>query len=220
MIIRKVTAPYLKDFGDVLLTDLFLASSESKTKETCRLSDDGCKSLSSLLPQFKKEDKFSLKVLNCHLGNVNQSLVKNKVLYHKTSYSKYNQRIINRLIEKKDEVNISIIDSDINSPKRPRRSNGDETYDIGILICKFCKHSGNTETLCAAGTLHATTKKVKLDHVTIFTDRLKSMRVEVGNSDILPTLSSRDITSNEIYYHKISYINVRTQYRDTLQKRA
>ena len=63
-------------------------------------------------------------------------------------------------------------------------------------------------------------KKVKLDHVTIFTDRLKSTGVEVGNNDILPTLSSRNITSNEIYYHKISYINVRTQYRDTLQKRA
>ena len=104
---------------------------------------------------------------------------------------------------KKDDVNISISDSDIISPKRPRRSNGDETYDIGTLICIFCKHSYNAENLCAAGTLHATTKKVKLDHVSIFTEKLKSMAVEVGNDDVLSKLSSGDVASNEIYYNKI-----------------
>ena len=77
--------------------------------------------------------------------------------------------MLNRLIEKKDDVNISISDSDIISPKCPRRSNGDETYGIGTLICIFCKHSDNAKNLCAAETSHTTTKKVKLDHVTIFT---------------------------------------------------
>ena len=115
--------------------------------------------------------------------------------------------------------NTSISDSDIISPKRPRCSNGDETYDIGTLICIFCKHSDNEENLCAAGALHATTK-VKLNHVTIFTEKLKSMAVEVGNDDVLSKLSSGDVASNEIYYHKICYINFRTQYRDTLQKKA
>ena len=127
--------------------------------------------------------------------------------------------MLNRLIEKKDDVNIIISDSDIISPKRPRRSNGDETYDIGTLICIFCKDSDNAENLCAAGTLHATTKKVKLDYVTIFTEKLKSIAVEVGNDDALSKLSSGDVASNEIYYHKICYINFRTQYRDTLQKK-
>ena len=93
--------------------------------------------MSSLLPQFEKEGKFSLKVLNCHPENVYQTLVKNKALHHKTCYSKYNQLMLNRLIEKKDDVNISISDSDIISPKYPRRSNGDETYDIGILYIYF-----------------------------------------------------------------------------------
>ena len=67
--------------------------------------------------------------------------------------------------------------------------------------------------------MHATTKKVKLDHVTIFTEKLKSMTVEVGSDDVLSKLSSGDVASNEIYYHKICYINFRTQYRDTLQKK-
>ena len=159
--------------------------------------------MSSLLPQFEKEGKFSLKVLNCHPENVYQMLVRNKALYRKTCYSKYNQRMLNRLIEKKDDVNISISDSDKISPKRPRRSNGDETYDIGTLICIFCKYSDNAENLCAAGTLHATAKDVKLDHVTIFKEKLKSMAVEVGSNDVLPKLSSGDVASNEIYYHKI-----------------
>ena len=83
--------------------------------------------MSSLLPQFEKEGKFNLKVLNCHPENVYQTLVKNKALYHKTCYSKYNQRMLSILIEKKDNVNISIRDSHIISPKCPRRSNGDET---------------------------------------------------------------------------------------------
>ena len=131
--------------------------------------------MSSLLPQFEKEGKFNLKVLNCHPENVYHTLLKSKALYRKTCYSKCNQRMLNGLIEKKDDVNKSISDSGIISSKRPRRSNGDETYDIGTLICIFCKHSDNAENLCAAGTLHATTKKVKLDHVTIFTEKLKRM---------------------------------------------
>ena len=90
---------------------------------------------------------------------------------------------------------------------------------MGTLICIFYKHFDNVENLCAAGTLHATTKKVKLDHVTIFTEKLKSMAVEVGNNDVLPKLSSGDVASNEIFYHKICYRNFRTQYRDTLQKK-
>ena len=44
------------------------------------------------------------------------------------------------------------------------------------------------------------------------------MAVEVGNDDVLSKLSSRDVASNEIYYHKIFCINFCTQYRDTLQK--
>ena len=173
--------------------------------------------MSSLLPQFEKEGKFNLKVLNCHPENMYQTLVKNKALYHKSCYSKDNQRMLNRLIEKKNDVNISIRDSDIISPKRPRRSNGDETYDIGTLKCIFCKHSDNAENLCAAGALHATAKKVKLDHVTIFTEKLNSMAVEPD--DVLSKLSSGDVASNEIYYHKNCHINFRMQYRDTLQKK-
>ena len=173
--------------------------------------------MSSLLPQFEKEEKFNLKVLHCHPENVYLTLVKNKALYHKTCCSKYNQRMLNRLTEKKDDVNMSISDSDIIYPKRPRRSNGDETYDIETLICIFCNHFDNAENLCAAGTLHATTKKVKLDHVIIFKEKLKSMTVEVGNDDVLSKLSSGDVVSNEICCHQIFDINFRTQYRDTLQ---
>ena len=92
--------------------------------------------------------------------------------------------MLNRLIEKEDDANISISDIDIISPKLPRCSNGDETYDIGTLICIFCKHY-DAENLCAARTLHATTKKVKLDHVTIYTGKLKSMAVVVGNNGVL-----------------------------------
>ena len=67
--------------------------------------------------------------------------------------------------------------------------------------------------------MHATTKKVKLDHLTIFTEKLKSMAVEVGSNDVLSKLSSVDVPSNEIYCHTICYINFHTKYRDTLQKK-
>ena len=69
--------------------------------------------------QFEKGRKFNLKVLNCQPENVYQTLVENLALYHKTCYSKYNQRMLNRLIEKEDDVNISISDIDIISPKLP-----------------------------------------------------------------------------------------------------
>ena len=90
---------------------------------------------------------------------------------------------------------------------------------IRTLICIFCKHSDNAENLCTAGILHATAEKVKLDYVTIFMEKLKSMAVELGNDDVLSKLSSGDVASNEIYYHKICYINFCTQYRDTLRKK-
>ena len=53
--------------------------------------------------QFEKGRKFNLKVLNCQPENVYQTLVENLALYHKTCYSKYNQRMLNRLIEKEDD---------------------------------------------------------------------------------------------------------------------
>ena len=67
--------------------------------------------------------------------------------------------------------------------------------------------------------MHATVKKIKLDHVTIFLEKSKSMVAEVGNDDVLSKLSSGDVALNEIYYHKICYINCCTRYRDTLQKK-
>ena len=48
-------------------------------------------------------------------------------------------------------------------------------------------------------------------------EKLKSMALEVGNEDVLSKLSSEDVASNEIYYHKFCYINFCAQYRDTLQ---
>ena len=45
------------------------------------------------------------------------------------------------------------------------------------------------------------------------------MAVEVGNDDVLSKLSSGYVASNEIYYHKICYINFRAKYQDTLQKK-
>ena len=62
---------------------------------------------------------------------------------------------------------------DLISPKRPCRKYILEMSQIGELTCILCKISDDPQNLCAAGNLHATSKKIKLNHVFFFIEKIK-----------------------------------------------
>ena len=66
------------------------------------------------------------------------------------------------------------------SPKRPCRKYILETSQIGELICIFCKISDDPQNLCASGNIHANSKKIKLNHVSFFTEKNQRDGIIIG----------------------------------------
>ena len=58
---------------------------------------------------------------------------------------------------------------------------------------------------CAAGVKHASKAAVDKQHVKKTTEKTKTMATDLDNKPILAKLSSGDILSNELNYHKTCY---------------
>ena len=89
------------------------------------------------------------------------------------------------------------------SPKRPCRKSILETTQIREVICIFCKINDVSQNLCAAGTLHATSKKVNLKHAFSSTEKFNPLNASVAL----------------IYYHKSCYKIFLSRYQQIIYKK-
>ena len=69
----------------------------------------------------------------------------------------------------------------------------------------FCNVSerDKPQTLCAAGTFHPSTQTNNELHVYDFTEKIKNMALFLDDLEIFSKLSTGNVASSEIYYHKI-----------------
>ena len=76
------------------------------TKEKLRSTDEGRKTLSSLLPKFAAENAFSCDSNRIQMGeqDLEVSLNINNACYHHSCKNAYNSRNYERLIKKKNEI--------------------------------------------------------------------------------------------------------------------
>ena len=71
-----------------------------------------------------------------------------------------------------------------------------------MLKCLFCWEIDSSENLCAAGTMHTTSEKVNEKHVQNFTEKLSEKALKLNDSHVLTKLSTGNVATNEIFYHK------------------
>ena len=86
------------------------------------------------------------------------------------------------------------------------------------MKCIFCLKIDTSDCLCAAGTLHAKCDKVDDKHVHEFTEKIKNQDIKLGETQILARVSTGDVTTNKIFYHKTCLTNFNNQYRSALFK--
>ena len=127
--------------------------------------------------------------------------------------------MLNRITEKRKGNVVNAKTDDLISPKRPFKGSILETSQIVELICIFYKISDNPQNVCAPGTLHATSKRVNLNHVFFFIKKLKGMASVLEDNEFLSKLISGDVASNELYYHKSCYKTFLSRYQQQISKK-
>ena len=127
---------------------------QKKTKVKLRSTDEGRKSLASLLPKFSTKNalSFDIKHIQIEGQDLETTVNNNKASYHHACKNVYNNRMHKRQLEK-EKRSSNLESKDIlkcPSTKRwlPTASN-DVTSNQGI--CCFCKYIDNQENLVAAG---------------------------------------------------------------------
>ena len=181
-------------------------------------TDDGRKKLSIQLMKFYNFGKLNHrlpKLCENKQISVEDIFHTNAAKYHPNCYSSYNDRSVNREKRKLD----SEVDQTTNDTPGPSKQSSfeNDAFQLGKLVCCFCQNDDKDYKLCAAGTMHSPDVKVKSSHVLQLTSEWKKMASFLGQTDVLIRLSSGDVTSNELYYHKNCYVNSRNIY---FRKRA
>ena len=83
-------------------------------------------------------------------------------------------------------------------------------HNFGKLVCCFCSERDTENNFTAAVTFHAT--KNKINPLSNLTEKCKTMAAKLGYSQLLLCLSSGDIVSNELPYHKSTIKNCYIQF--------
>ena len=194
-------------------------SSTEKTYET----------LSKMLPQFAILGEYCLEKFDCHhsVSNSDLSSVQNELRcmfvskigrFHHTCVSKFNNHKLQRAIKRHQKFRKSEETEDECPSKRTRRNN--EKINFGEAKCLFCLQTDQKTNMSAAGTYHATDKKTDKSHVAKLTKQLIAYALKLNKSHIVETLSSGDVTSNEIWYHKWCYHRFINEYDAAIKLEA
>ena len=174
--------------------------------------------LSKLLPEFAIFGKFDLIRFGCSDSETLKSLFQtNNARYHHQCVARFNKQKLLRAKAIHEKEQDKLNDHDLDS-KRLRRSDPENQIELGETKCLFCLQLDDPRNLCAAGTLHAKSKTLDLDHVHEFTDRIKNNALKINNMKVLSHLSSGDVTTNELFYHKNCLVNFNNQYQSEMNK--
>ena len=171
--------------------------------------------MSTTLPEFQKNDglQFCLDKLKANYDTLENALIKKEAKYHKKCYNDYSKEKLKRAKERQNKSNVvSDASEQLCSPSQSIRSRDTSNHDFGKLICCFCSETDTENNLTAACTFHATKNKVDINHLSNLTEKWKTMAAKLGYREPLSQLSSGDIVSNELYYHKSTIKNCYVQF--------
>ena len=196
------------------------------TKQKLRSTDEGRKTLSSLLPKYAAKNALSFDINRIQMGeqNLEVSLNINNASYHYSCKNAYNNRMYERLIEKEKQNTNAKNEDILKSPPTKRRSIVSLNIETpNQAVCCFCKCIDIQENLVAAGTLHATKTKTQINHVKNMTANWIEMAKVLEDESLLIQLSHGDVASNEMFYHKFNfkccYQKYRKQYFQKLKEK-
>ena len=99
-----------------------------------------------------------------------------------------------------------------------RRSDSIEKLSLGESKYLFCRILDKPSNFCAAGTLHVQSDKVHTFHVSQFTETLRTKALKLNETQLLTTISTDDVTANEIYYHKKCLMQFNNKYSAAIMK--
>ena len=179
---------------------------QKDTKEKLRSTAKGHETFSKLLPQFAvlNELEFEISRLETPGLTLEESLKQQNAFYHHSCSNRYNQRMLDRALEKAKKGKNRYADKDthLQSPPCKRRSDSVKPVERFGLFCCFCREKDTEDNLHAAGTKNASKAKSNIIHVDCLTEKWKTMATKIGDDCLLRILSCGDVTANEIYYHK------------------
>ena len=179
---------------------------QKDTKEKLCSTAKGHEILSKLLPTFAElnELEFEISRLETPDLTLQERFKQQNAAYHHSCFNRYNQRMLDRAIERAQKAKNRNTDKDthIQSPPCKRRSECIKQVEHFGLFCCFCREEDIEANLHAAGSKNTTKAKTNIIHVESLTQKWKTMATMIGDDHLLRILSSGDVAANEIYYHK------------------
>ena len=84
----------------------------------------------------------------------------------------------------------------------------------------FCRILDKQSNLCAAGTLHAQSDKLHTFHMSQIIETLGTKVLKLNETRVLTArvISTGDVTTNEIYYHKKSLMRFNNKYSAAIKQ--
>ena len=133
-----------------------------KKRNIFRSTKDSHKPLSTILPEFQKNDglPFCLDKLKGNYDNFENAIIEKEAKYHKKCYNDYSEEKLKRAKERQNKSNVvSDTSEQLCSPSQSTRSRDTSNHTFGKLVCCYCSEIDTEDNLTAACTFHATTKK-------------------------------------------------------------
>ena len=179
---------------------------QNSTRENVSSTAARLATLSTLLPKFSEVNalEFDLEKVYTNGTSLIQNLKQNNAVYHRLCYKKHYQQKLEQAITKFNKISHKTdnVEIDISSAPVKRRSMASK-HDVSKKgICCFCKQNDDNINLRAAGTLHATQSKTDIEHVRNLTEKWLVMAKTLNDDELIHRLSSGDVVSNELFYHK------------------
>ena len=157
------------------------------TKENVSPTSSGLATLSTLLLKFSEVNSlgFTLEKVYTNGTLLIENLEQNNAVYHRSCYKKHNQqKTLCDQLPSLIKYRIKLI-------------------TMSKLI--YLVHQLNADdsiNLRPAGTLHATQSKTDIEHVSNLTKKWLVMAKTLNDDELIRLLSSGDVVSNELFYHK------------------
>ena len=155
------------------------------------------------------DDKINEKVFEAlHAGELKTKLTTTNNNIHKKCYDNYNSTKLNRKIAAKNKIAAIASTCKIRSSHEPVKR--------FALECMYCK---KTDTNSAkhpnkANQLHAAVAhKTGAKYVNEFTETIRAMSTQLGDTKLLNKLSN-DVRSSELYYHNSCHAEYKRKYNN------
>ena len=128
--------------------------------------------------------------------DVYHKFVKKAAKCHKKCYPQYDQNHFHRFPLPAMEKSSGSKEFGPKSLKRSKRV----SLHLGQMVCFICNKPATN--LCAARVMHASKTAADKQHVKETSEKINTTVIGLDNKPILAKLSSGDILSNELNYHK------------------